>query len=98
MNTKISRSAKRLSDTQTQKQESPLAGVVDYLVVSDGTSLEYAVLKGYKPFMIFVGGEKYYEGDNHDYTVKYDGFVYTVVFNNVAPPVGNMSFLIARVI
>lgn len=92
------RPARTLSDTQAQKQESPLAGVVDCLVLSDGTSLEYPVLKGYKPFMVFVAGEKYYEGDNHDYTVKYDGFLYTVVFNNVAPPAGNMSFLITRVV
>jgi hypothetical protein len=93
----ISRDERTVDDVLFRERTESLDGVVDHLVLSDGVKTEYEVIKGFKPFMIFVGGEKYYEGETHDYTVAYDGFVYTVIFNDMLPPpVGNMSFVIKR--
>jgi hypothetical protein len=54
----------------------------------DGTETDFAMAKGWKPLHVFNAGALQKEGSGDEYTVVYDGFIYTVSFN-VAPTNGN---------
>lgn len=54
----------------------------------DGSETDFAMPRGWKPFMVFDDGSLVREGSSDDYTVSYDGFIYTVVFGT-APTNGN---------
>jgi len=50
----------------------------------DGTETDFALEQGWKPKFVYDAGLLQKEGASDDYTVVYDGFIYTVSFN-VAP-------------
>ena len=50
----------------------------------NSSQTDFPLPKGWKPVNVFVDGSIYRPGSGEDYTVSYDGFVYTVVFA-VAP-------------
>lgn len=54
----------------------------------DASETDFEMPDGWKPFMVFDGGSLMREGSSDDYTVSYDGFIYTVVFGT-APASGN---------
>lgn len=54
----------------------------------DGSETDFAMEKGWKPLHVFNAGALQKEGSGDEYTVVYDGFIYTVSFN-VAPTSGN---------
>ena len=54
----------------------------------DGAETDFAMPKGWKPLHVFNAGVLQKEGSGDEYTVNYDGFIYTVSFN-VAPTSGN---------
>lgn len=54
----------------------------------DGTETDFALERGWKPKFVYDAGALQKEGSGDDYTVSYDGFIYTVVFG-VAPTILN---------
>ena len=50
----------------------------------DGATTTFALPRGWKPKFAYVGGAIKRPGTGEDYTVSYDGFIYSVVFA-VAP-------------
>lgn len=50
----------------------------------DGTETEKVLKKGWEPKAVFLDGSREREGTGNDYTVSFDGFVYSVVWA-VAP-------------
>lgn len=50
----------------------------------DTTTTTFAVTRGFKPKAVYVDGLRFTEGALEDYTVSFDGFLYSVVFA-VAP-------------
>jgi len=50
----------------------------------DSSETDFPLPKGWKPVNVFVDGALYRPGSGEDYTISYDGFIYTVVFA-VAP-------------
>lgn len=55
---------------------------------ADGTATDFVMARGWKPLHVFNAGALQKEGSGDEYTVTYDGFLYTVSFN-VAPASGN---------
>jgi hypothetical protein len=55
---------------------------------ADGTATDFTMSRGWKPLHVFNAGALQKEGSGDEYTVTYDGFLYTVSFN-VAPTSGN---------
>jgi hypothetical protein len=54
----------------------------------DGSETDFAMPKGWEPLHVFNAGALQKEGSGDEYTVSYDGFIYTVSFNT-APTSGN---------
>ena len=52
--------------------------------VGDNATTEFSLPRGWKPSCVYDAGLLKKEGSADDYTISYDGFIYTVVFN-VAP-------------
>jgi len=61
----------------------------------DAVALTFATERGWKPKFVYNAGALQKEGSGDDYTVSYDGFIYTVVFA-VAPASGNDVGIIAE--
>jgi hypothetical protein len=53
----------------------------------DASETDFALERGWKPKFVYDAGALQKEGSGDDYTVSYDGFIYTVVFA-VAPASG----------
>ena len=54
----------------------------------DASETDFALERGWKPKLVYDAGALQKEGSGDDYTVSYDGFIYTVVFGT-APGSGN---------
>lgn len=50
----------------------------------NSSQTDFALERGWKPKFVYDAGALQKEGSGDDYTVSYDGFIYTVVFG-VAP-------------
>lgn len=61
----------------------------------DTTTTDFALPYGWKPKFVYVDGALYREGESEDYTVTYDGFVYTVVMA-VAPAAVDVGIIAQR--
>ncbi len=62
----------------------------------DASTTAFASEKGFKALMVFDAGLLQREGSSEDYTLSTDGYIWTVTFA-VAPAVGDVTFLSARV-
>jgi hypothetical protein len=54
----------------------------------DASTTDFALPRGMKPYAVFNAGSLVREGSGDDYTVSFDGFIYTVSFA-VAPGSGD---------
>jgi len=59
------------------------------LGTGDGAVTSFAMPKGWKPLGVYKAGSRQTEGSGNDYTVTFDGFVYSILFA-VAPASGNV--------
>jgi len=62
----------------------------------DGATLSFSLQQGFKPQSVYVAGSRKFEGSTSDYTVGFDGFIYSVVFA-VAPATGTNNIIIEGV-
>ncbi|NRP58433.1 MULTISPECIES: hypothetical protein [unclassified Marinobacterium] len=58
----------------------------------DTTTTNFPLPKGWKPVNVFENGSLLRPGSGEDYTISYDGFIYTVVFA-VAPAVVDVGII-----
>lgn len=58
----------------------------------DSSETTFALERGWKPKFVYVDGALFREGTGEDYTVSYDGFIYSVVFA-VAPAVVDVGII-----
>lgn len=61
----------------------------------DSSTTDFALQRGWKPKFVYVNGALFREGDLEDYTVVYDGFIYTVSFA-VAPSAVDVGIIAER--
>jgi hypothetical protein len=57
---------------------------------ADGLTGTFTLPLKHKPFLVFDGGAIQREGSGEDYTVAFDGFLYSVVFA-VNPAAGDVT-------
>lgn len=56
----------------------------------DSTAVSFAIQAGWKPYAVYSAGARKRKGASEDYTVTFDGHIYTVVFA-VAPAAVNID-------
>ena len=61
----------------------------------DSSETDFPLPKGWKPVNVFVDGALYRPGSGEDYTISYDGFIYTVVMA-VAPASVDVGIICER--
>ena len=62
----------------------------------DASETDFALPQGWEPFMVFDGGSLVREGSSNDYTVEYDGFIYTVVFGTAPASANDVTVIGVR--
>lgn len=61
----------------------------------DSSQTDFPLPRGWKPVNVFVDGSIYRPGSGEDYTISYDGFIYTVVMA-VAPASVDVGIICER--
>lgn len=97
MTVAITQDAKTLSDRFAESRSTlPSFAPVTFWTAGDSSTVTFAVTKGFYPHMVYVAGALMRSGTGEDYTVSFDGFVYSVVFA-VAPAAVDVGFVCWRV-
>ena len=78
MSFRISRFAQRLSDALPKRKAPPTHM---FWFNGNSTKADFQLPKGWEPLKVFSNGALMRDGVLEDYTFTYDGFVYTVVFD-----------------
>jgi hypothetical protein len=60
-----------------------------------GAQTTFALSRGWKPKFVYVDGALRRPGTGEDYTVSFDGFIYTITFT-VAPAVVDVGVICVR--
>ena len=94
MTVSISKPAVNLREELASKGSVPVAQEA-FWFDGDGTETTFVMPKGWKPKFVYALGLLKRPGDLEDYTVSYDGFIYSVVFA-VAPAVGDVAVICNR--
>ena len=63
-----------------------------FFFAGDSTATAFPLPKGWKPKNVFVDGALYRPGTGEDYTVTFDGSIYTVSFA-VAPTIVDVAIM-----
>lgn len=84
MTISVSHPAINLREKLSELAARPQYSQYQFWFVGDGTTTGFAMARGWKPLHVFNAGALQKEGSGDEYTVSYDGFIYTVSFN-VAP-------------
>ena len=95
MTVTITKPAINIRETLTELGGQPQYQQEVFWSSGDTSETDFAVAKGWKPKFVYVNGALYREGTGEDYTVSYDGFVYTVVFA-VAPAAVDVGIIAER--
>lgn len=93
MTISVSHPAINLREKLSELAARPQYSQYQFWFLGDGTTTDFALPRGWKPLHVFVHGELHKEGAAEEYTVLYDGFIYTVSFN-VAPHGNNNDIAI----
>jgi len=59
----------------------------------DGSETDFALGVGWKPKFVYDAGSLQREGSSEDYTVSFDGFIYTVVFGTAPTNLNNVGII-----
>ena len=84
MSVTVTKPAINLREKLAELSASAKYSQYQFWFVGDGTETDFAMARGWKPLHVFNAGALQKEGTGDEYTVSYDGFIYTVSFN-VAP-------------
>ena len=97
MTVNISKPEQNLREELAALRTKVVAGVVQeaFWFSGDGATTSFALLRGWKPKLVFVDGALKRPGTGEDYTVSYDGFIYSLVFA-VAPATADVGVICVR--
>lgn len=70
----------------------PAARRSTFWTSGNGATTAFALQRGWKPLDVFVNGALMRPGSGEDYTVAFNGFLYTVTFA-VAPSAVDIAFM-----
>ena len=90
----VSRLAEKLSDLN--KNQDTKKNVV-FWFDGDSSEANFALPKGWEPLKVYSDGALMRDGSSEDYTVTFNGFIYTVVFA-VAPAAVNVGIDATRAV
>lgn len=67
---------------ELKRNQNPPAGppFQTFEAVGDASTTTFTIVDGWKPLAVYDAGSRQTEGSGDDYTVTFDGFVYSVVF------------------
>lgn len=88
MTVSVSKPSFNLREKLTALANPPRYSQQQFWFAGDASETDFALPRGWEPLHVFDAGSLQKEGDADDYTVTYDGFIYTVSFA-VAPADGN---------
>ena len=97
MTVKISKPELNLREELAALRAKVAAGVAQeaFWFSGDGATTTFALPRGWKPKFAYVGGALKRPGSGEDYTVSYDGFIYSLVFA-VAPATVDVGVICVR--
>lgn len=84
----IEKPAVNLREELADLRNQPQYQQQQFWFTGNGSTTDFAMERGWKPLHVFKAGALQKEGSGDEYTVDYDGFIYTVSFNT-APASGN---------
>lgn len=87
--------ADRITGLERQIETLIATGLSVQEETGDTSTTAFAVIKGWKPLIVFSNGSLMREGTSDDYTLSFDGFVWTVTFA-VAPAAVDVTFVNRR--
>ena len=95
MTVNVSKPAVNLREELADLRNPPRYAQEVFWFEGDGSETDFALERGWKPKFVYDAGSLQKEGSGDDYTVSYDGFIYTVVFGT-APTNLNAVGIIAE--
>ena len=97
MTVSISKPEQNLREELAALRAKVAAGVAQevFWFSGDGATTTFALPRGWKPKFAFVCGALKRPGTGEDYTVSYDGFIYSLVFA-VAPATVDVGVICVR--
>ena len=95
MTVKISKPVINVREELADLRNPPMYSQEIFWFTGDASETDFSLAKGWKPKFVYDGGSIQKEGSGDDYTVTYNGFVYTVEFDT-APASGNDVGIIAE--
>jgi len=88
MSVQIDKQAINLREKVAQIKAAKNTELVDFWFLGNAALTSFSLPKGFKPYAVYNGGLRVKNGITDEYTVSYDGSIYTVVFA-VAPALNN---------
>lgn len=97
MTVNISKPVQNLREELAALRAKVVAGVAQeaFWFSGDGATTSFALPRGWKPKFVCVDGALKRPGTDEDYTVSYDGFIYSLVFA-VAPATVDVGVICVR--
>lgn len=91
----IEKPAVNLREELADLRNQPRTQQETFFYSGDISTTDFPLPKGWKPKNVFVNGALFRPGSGEDYTISYDGFIYTVVMA-VAPAVVDVGIICER--
>ena len=93
----IEKPAQNLREELSALRAKVAAGVAQeaFWFSGTGAQTDFALPRGWKPKFAYVGGALKRPGTGEDYTVAYDGFIYSLTFT-VAPAAADVGVICMR--
>jgi len=88
MSISVTQTAINLREQVTQIKAQKDTSLVDFWFLGNATLTSFSLPLGFKPYAVYNAGLRVKEGTGDEYTVSYNGSIYTVVFA-VAPALNN---------
>ena len=97
MTVNISKPEQNLREELAALRAKVVAGVAQeaFWFSGDGAITSFALQRGWKPKLVYIDGALKRPGTGEDYTVSYDGFIYSLVFA-VAPATVDVGVICVR--
>lgn len=88
MSASVTQTAINLREKVAQIKIQKDTSLIPFWFLGDAATTSFILPQGFKPYAVYNAGLRVKEGTADEYTVSYDGSIYTVVFA-VAPALNN---------
>lgn len=96
MTVRINKPAINLREELADLRDQPRYTQEVFWFTGDGTETDFALDRGWKPKFVYDAGALQKEGSGDDYTVSYDGFIYTVEFGTAPTNLNDIGIICER--